>query len=65
MKKGVGTYENLIAHYNRNYSPYQECSCGKMVIEKRMAKHLKSKLHAYLLGYKEGCEILKQKINGE
>lgn len=60
MKPKADTYDNLVKHYNRDYSPFIECECGKYVMEKYMSKHKQTKLHSYLLGYKHKCLKIKQ-----
>lgn len=60
MKLRAGTYENILAHYNRDYSPIVQCECGKYIPEKLKQKHLNTKLHEYLLDYKIRCGKLRQ-----
>lgn len=53
------TWENLVAYYNRDFSPYYQCECGKYVQEKTKEKHEKSTLHSYLLECKKRCDKIK------
>ena len=63
MKPQMDTYENLVQHYNRDYSPFIECECGKYIQEKYKEKHEKTKLHFMLLDYKIKCKKLKEEQN--
>ena len=62
-QRSANTYENLVAYYNRGYSPYYQCECGKYVQEKTRTKHEETTLHAYLMEYKIRCQKLKEEIN--
>ena len=58
--RSTKTWENLVAHYNRDYSPYYQCECGKYIQEKTKEKHEQTTLHNFLLECKKRCEKLKQ-----
>jgi len=63
--KKYTTYDNLVAHYNRDVTPYITCECGKIITEKKMDKHKKTRLHDYLLKYKRQCQEIKEIIKQE
>jgi len=58
--KSPDTYENILKHYNKDYSPSLICSCGKIVTQRFHEKHLKTKLHDMLIRLKKQCEELKE-----
>lgn len=57
--RSANTYDNLLAYYNKGYSPYYQCECGKYVQEKSKTKHETTTLHSFLLDYKVRCEKIK------
>lgn len=59
-QRSVDTYQNLVDFYNKGYSPFYQCECGKYIQEKNRLKHETTTLHKFLLEYKLRCEKLKE-----